>query len=158
MMPMTAVAETQKVEPTAVRRFELADISQHGGWLIPRLIRQYPHLNQRTAMGFLNNILYNAEFHFCYAPHAAGLAQLERAHTLNARAIVREKFVWVADSKNPDHLAEAVAFYDDFIEWGRRCDAEAMIVEEASDVPHEMVRQKFDKRIFVREQKFVRLT
>lgn len=155
---MTAVAETQKVEPTAVRRFELADISQHGGWLIPRLIRQYPHLTQRTAMGFLNNILYNAEFHFCYAPHAAGLAQLERAHTLNARAIVREKFVWVQDSKNPDHLAEAVAFYDDFIEWGRRCDAEAMIVEESSDVPHEMVRQKFDKRIFVREQKFVRLT
>lgn len=154
---MTAVAEALKVEAPAVRRFELADISQHGGWLLPRLVKQYPHLTMQTANGFLHSILYSPEFHFCYGPHAAGLAQLERAHTLTARAIVREKFVWAQDPKNQEHLTEAAVFYDEFVAWAKRCNAEAMIVEEASDVPHEMIREKFDKRIFTREQKFVRL-
>jgi hypothetical protein len=154
---MNAVVAILPPDLPAVRRFELADITQHQNWLLPRLVKQYPHLTMRTASGFLHSILYSPEFHFCYGPHAAGLAQLERAHTLTARAIIREKFVWAQDPKDPQHLAEAAAFYDDFVAWGRRCDAEAMIVEEASDVPHEMVREKFDKRIFAREQKFVRL-
>lgn len=156
---MNAIAEIvkPKTEPSAVRRFELADISQHD-WLLPRLIKTYSHLTHQTAYGFLRNILYNSEFHFCYAPHAAGLAQIERVHTLAARPIIREKFVWVQDAKNPEHLAEAVAFYDEFITWAKHQGADTMIVEEASDVPHEMVRAKFDHRIFTREQKFVRIT
>lgn len=158
---MNASAEVAKprvgVELPAVRRFELADISSHGRWLIPRLIKQYPHLSDRTALGFLNNILYNAEFYFCYQPHAAGLAQVERVHALANRPIIREKFVWVQDPSDKDHLAEAVHFYGEFQTWARHHGAEIMIVEEASDVPHEMIREKFDKRIFERSQKFVRL-
>lgn len=157
---MNATAEVLKpqVELPAIRRFELADISQHGHWLLPRLVKAYPHLTMQTANGFLHNILYSPEFHFCYAPHAAGLVQVERVHSLAARPVVREKFVWVQDVKNPEHIAEAAAFYDDFIAWAKRQNADAMIVEEATDVPHEMVREKFKARIFTREQKFVRIT
>lgn len=158
---MNAPAEAAKprvgVELPAVRRFELADISAHGRWLIPRLVKQYPHLTDRTAFGFLNNILYNSEFYFCYQPHAAGLAQVERVHALANRPIIREKFVWVEDVNNKDHLVEAVHFYGEFQTWTKHHGAEIMIVEEASDVPHEMIREKFDKRIFERSQKFVRL-
>lgn len=145
------------IELPAVRRFELADISAHGRWLIPRLVKQYPHLTDRTAYGFLNSILYNSEFHFCYQPHAAGLAQIERVHALANRPIIREKFVWVEDATNKEHLAEAVEFYAEFQTWARHHGAEIMIVEESTDVPHELVRPMFEKRIFTREQKFVRL-
>lgn len=156
---MSAVAEAiRPQELPATRRFELADITQHGGWLLPRLVKTYPHLTERTALGFLHNVLYNSEFHFCYAPHAAGLVQIERTHTLANRPIVREKFVWVQDIRDATHVAEALAFYDEFITWARHHGADTMIVEESSDVPHEQVREKFDKRIFVREQKFVRIT
>lgn len=146
------------VELPAARRFELADISSHGRWLIPRLVRQYPHLTERTALGFLNSILYNSEFYFCYQPHAAGLVQVERVHALANRPIIREKFVWVQDASNEEHLAEAVQFYVEFQVWAKHHGAEIIIVEEASDVPHEMIREMFDgKRIFERSQKFVKL-
>jgi hypothetical protein len=158
---MNDVAEITKprvgVELPAVRRFELADLSQHGRWLVPRLIKAYPHLNEHTAASFLKNLLYNSEFHFCYQPHSAGLAQVERVHALTARPIIREKFVWVEDPKSQAQLEEAVCIYDDFHVWAKHHGADVIIVEEASDVPHEMIRAKFDKRVFTRQQQFVRV-
>lgn len=154
---MNAAAEKIAIELPAVRRFELADLTEHGGWLLPRLVKQYPHLTLQTAMGFLRNILYSPEYHFCYGPHAAGLVQIERAYGLSAKPIVREKFVWVQEPKNAAHLAEAVQFYEDFQTWAKHHGAEVMIVEEASDVPHDMIRERFSKRIFSREQQFVRI-
>jgi hypothetical protein len=145
------------VELPAVRRFELPDIAQHAKWLLPRLVRAYPHLNERTALGFLNNVLYNSEFYFCYQPHAVGLMQVERAHSLVAEPLLREKFVWVEDPKNEAHIDEAVAFYEEFRRWGERLGAKVMVIEEASDVPPDKIRAVFGQRIFTREQKFLRI-
>jgi hypothetical protein len=146
------------IELPAVRRFELSDIAQHAKWLLPRLCRGYPHLNERTALGFLNNILYNQDYYFCYQPHAAGLMQVERAHMLTPEPIVREKFVWVEDAKDEAQIDEALAFYSEFAKWGERFGAKIMIVGENTDVPHEKLRTVFEgKRIFTREQKFVRI-
>jgi len=146
------------VELPAVRRFELADISQHAKWLLPRITRAYPHLTERTALGFLNSLLYNSDYYFCYQPHAVGLMQVERAHMLTPEPIVREKFVWVEDSKNDQHLDEAVAFYGEFSKWGERFGAKIMIVMENSDVPPEKLRAAFPgTRVFTREQKFLRI-
>ena len=146
------------VELPAVRRFELADIAQHSRWLLVRLVRAYPHLSDRTALGFLNNILYNSDYFFCYQPHAVGLMQVERAHMLTPEPIVREKFAWVEDPKNDAHVDEAVGFYSEFARWGERFGAKIMIVGENSDVPIEKLRAVFQgQRIFTREQKFVRL-
>lgn len=145
------------VELPSVRRFELADISRHAKWIIPRLVKQYPHLTERTALGFLNNMVYNQDYYFCFQPNAVGLMQVERSHLLTPDAIVREKFVWCEDPKNEDHIDQATAFYFEFAKWGERFGAKIMIVEETSDVPHEKIREVFDKRIFAREQKFVRL-
>ena len=146
------------VELPAVRRFELADIARHAKWLIPRLVRGYPHLTERTALGFLNNVLYSSDYFFCYQPHAVGLMQVERAYMLTTEALVREKFVWVEDPKNEDHVDEALAFYGEFAKWGDRFGAKIMIVAENSDVPIEKLRTVFQgTRIFTREQKFVRI-
>ena len=146
------------VELPAVRRFELADIAQHAKWLLPRIVRVYPHLTERTALGFLNNILYNSEYFFCYQPHAVGLMQVERSYMLTPDALVREKFVWVEDAKDENQIDEALAFYPEFAKWGERFGAKIMVVGENTDVPVEKLRTVFDgKRIFTREQKFVRL-
>jgi hypothetical protein len=145
------------VELPAVRRFELADIAQHARWLLPRIVRAYPHLTERTALGFLNSILYVSEYYFCYQPHAVGLMQVERAHMLTPDAIVREKFVWVEDPKNEAHVEEALAFYGEFARWGERFGAKIMIVAENSDVPIEKIRAAHGVRIFTREQKFMRI-
>jgi hypothetical protein len=156
MMSETAQKLRFGIELPAVRRFELADITQHAKWLLPRLIKAYPHLNERTAIGFLNNVLYNSEFYFCYQPHAAGLMQVERGHMLTPDPIIREKFVWVEDPKNEAHIDEALAFYDEFRQWGERLGAKVMVLE-TSDVPHAKIREAFAQRIFTREQQFLRL-
>ena len=145
------------VELPAVRRFELADIAQHSKWLLPRLVKAYPHLNERTALGFLNSILYNSDYFFCYQPHAVGLMQVERSHMLTPDAIVREKFVWVEDPKDEAQIEEALAFYGEFIKWGERFGAKVMVVGENSDVSLDKLRAAHGARIFTREQKFVRL-
>ena len=145
------------VDLPAVRRFELADIAQHAKWLLPRLIKAYPHLTDRTALGFLNSILYSTEYYFCYQPHAVGLVKIERSHSLAAFPLVREMFVWVEDAKNPAHLDEALAFYPEFQTWAKHHGAETMLVEENSDLPHDLVRACFEGRIFTREQKFVKV-
>ena len=146
------------VELPAARRFDLADIAQHAKWLIPRLCRVYPHLNDRTALGFLNNLLYNSDYFFCYQPHAVGLMQVERAHLLTPEPLVREKFVWVEDPKDEAHIDEALAFYGEFTKWGERFGAKIMVICENSDVPIEKLRGVFQgTRIFMREQKFLRI-
>lgn len=145
------------VELPAVRRFEMADIAQHAKWLIPRLVRVYPHLNDRTALGFLNNILYNSDYFFCYQPHAVGLMQVERAHMLTPEPLVREKFVWVEDPKDEQHIEEALAFYGEFSRWGERFGARIMVICENSDVPVEKLRALLGTRVFTREQKFLRI-
>ncbi len=146
------------VELPAVRRFELADISRHAKWLLPRFVKQYPHLTERTALGFLNSVLYSPEFFFCYQPNAVGLAQVERTHSLSAQALIREKFVWVQDPKDESQIDEALAFYTEFRRWGEQQGATIMIVEESSDVPHNKITDLFTgTRVFTREQKFVRL-
>jgi hypothetical protein len=146
------------VELPAVRRFELGDIARHNKWLLPRLVRAYPHLTDRTALGFLNNMIYNQEYYFCYQPHAAGLMQVERGYMLTPEALVREKFVWVEDPKNEAHVEEALAFYGEFARWGERFGAKVMIVGENSDVPLDKLRTAFPgTRLFTREQKFVKL-
>lgn len=157
MMNDTAQKSRFGIELPAVRRFELGDITRHAKWLLPRLIKQYPHLNERTAIGFLNNMLYNSEYYFCFQPNAAGLAQVERAHMLTPDAIVREKFVWCENPKDIEHIEQAAAFYIEFDKWGARFGARIMIVGEATDVPPEKIREVFGKRIFTREQSFVRL-
>jgi len=43
------------------------------------------------------------------------------------------------------------------MEWGRRKSLSIMIVEENSDVPHEMVRERLDKRLFERKQVFAKI-
>lgn len=138
-------------ERVQIRRFELADLSQHGGWIMERLLRQYPHQTERTLAGWLRGILSLNTSLFLYQPHAVALAEVVRFHTLSAEPVVVERFVFCQKG----HEAEAAEFYDEFRTWARHLDAKTLLVEELSDVPHELVTARVG-RIFTRQQKFAK--
>jgi hypothetical protein len=160
-MAQTATAEVlnpvRDRERTYPRRFELPDLSQHGGWILNRLAKVYRHLNEQQMAGWLRGIVYSNEFLFLYMPHSVALCQVERGHTLIPAPVVREHFVWAMDPANPAHVDEAAEFYTNIMRWARQQSAGTIIVENNSDVPHETVVKKCEKRVFTREEKFVRL-
>lgn len=139
----------------SARRFELADLSRHGKWIMPRMLAAFPHLNERGVAAFLQNIIYNNEYHFLYHERAVGLAQVMSEHTLSAQPVVIERFVWVEDLQDKEALAQAAEFYVSFARWARHQGADVLIVEEMTDVPHEMIKDKLG-RVFERVQKFAR--
>jgi hypothetical protein len=144
------------VETPIIRRFEIPDLARHGKWIMPRLMLAFPHLGERAAAGFLNSIVYNNEHLFLYQPHAVALAQVISSHSLTAKPIIFERFVWVENPDDKEQVAAAADFYDHFVKWGKQMSVEVMIVEEMSDVPHDLIKQHAG-RIFNRQQQFVRL-
>jgi hypothetical protein len=160
---MTVQAAVQQAPPVppivvtgTIRRFELPDIDRHGSWMMRRLIMAYPHLTERTAIGWLRNILYQNEFLFLYQDHSVALAQAVRPDALTPRTSIWEKFVWAQDPKNAEHQAEAALFYDHFLKWAGHQDAELIVVEEQSDVPHDLIKAALGK-LLERRQIYARL-
>jgi hypothetical protein len=151
MMHITLIDKTSAIN--TVRRFELPDLDRHGGWMIKRLLTAYPHLNERQLAGWLRALIYNNEFLFLYQEHSVALAQTIRPDTLTPRTMVYEKFVW---AQSPDYISEAAFFYDRIKVWAQQQDAEQIIVEEQTDVPHEMIREHVG-RILERKILYARL-
>lgn len=161
MVEVQAVNTTGKVspivpprEPTAVRRFELADLSRHNGWLYRKVLENFPRLeNERSVDSFLRGIIYSNEFLFLYQEHSVALAQLVRPYGLEARKIVKEQFVF---AEAPRYHQEAANFYKEFERWAKSKEADVIIVDEKTDVPPEMIKAQFP-RLSERKETFVRL-
>jgi hypothetical protein len=153
---MSAAAELVQAPADVARRFSPADLSTHGKWLLPRLITAYPHLNERSAAGWLSSIIFGNEYMVLYHEHAVGVAEIVSSHTLAPKPVVWERFVWAQDKTNEDHIAQAADFYELFHRWAKSIGAETIIVEEMSDVPHEMIKEKLG-RVFQRQQQFARV-
>jgi len=143
-------------DPPFVRRFERPDIDKHAAWFIPRLLKAFPQLNERSAYTWLLNILTSNEMLFLYMDHGIALAQAVQ-YGLKPEPVIEEQFVWVEDPDDKEQVEDASHFYTHFMEWGRRKSLSIMIVEENSDVPHEMVRERLDKRLFERKQVFAKI-
>jgi hypothetical protein len=152
-MPVAAVQRVG-IERPAISRFELGDLSRHGGWLIPRLVTALELPEQRLG-GWLRSMIDTNEHLFLTQEHSVALAEMQRANGLADKPIVRERFVLAEDVENPEHIAEAAGFYDEFRRWAKNLGAEIILVEELSNVPHEMIKEKLG-RIFTRQQQFTR--
>jgi hypothetical protein len=139
-----------------IRRFDTADLSRHGAWIMPRMLQAFPHLNALGVASFLQNIVYHNEYLFLYHDHGVALAQIMSAHALNARPIVYERFVWVEDRENKEQIARAAEFYTEFLKWAKSRSAEVIIVEENTDVSHDLIKEKLG-RVFTRQQQFARV-
>ena len=139
-----------------IRRFDTADLTTHGAWIVPRMMKTFPHMNERGVASFLQTILYNNEWLILYQDHSVALAQVMAAHTLQGRPVVHERFVWVEDKEDKEQVKQAAEFYVEFLRWAKSLSAEAIIVEENTDVPHELIKEKLG-RIFTRQQQFARV-
>jgi len=139
-----------------IRHFDTADLTTHGPWLLPRMVKTFSHMNDRAAASFLQTINYHNEWLFLYQAHGVALAQVMAAHTLQGRPVVHERFVWVEDKEDKEQVKQAAEFYVEFLRWAKSLSAEAIIVEENTDVPHELIKEKLG-RIFTRQQQFARV-
>src|ERR1017187_9736944 len=124
-----AVASAPKV-----RRFEIADLNRHGGWIIKRLQQARPTLSDQQVMSWLKGIIYSNEYLFLYQEHGCACAQTVREETLGGAPVVRERFVFAEEG----FQAEAASFYSEFSQWAKHQGVTTMIVEEMTDVPHDM--------------------
>ena len=147
---------TVERDPPFIRRFERPDIDKHAAWFIPRLLKSFPHLNERSAYTWLLNILTSNEFMFLYFDHGVALAQAVQ-YGLKAEAVVEEQFVWIDEPLNKEKQEEVSWAYTHFHEWAKRKGLSIMIVEENSDVPHEVVARRLEKRLYDRKQVFVKV-
>jgi hypothetical protein len=150
-----AVAPRVGIELPAISRFTLADLPRHGGWLIPKLVAALELPEQRLG-GWLRCLIDDNEHLFLVQEHSVALAALQNANGLADKPLVHERFVLVEDVDNPEHVKEAAEFYTYFKRWAKNLGAEIIIVEELSNVPHEMIKEKLG-RIFTRQQQFARL-
>lgn len=140
-----------------IRRFEMPDIDRHGLWLIPRLKLAYPHLHERSLVSWLRGMIASNEFMFLYHEHGVGLVQIESSHTLAPKPIAREHFVWAKDKEDKAHIDALLRLYERFATWAKAKGCDVMVVEENSDVPHDVLKVTLG-RIFTRQQQFARLS
>jgi hypothetical protein len=154
---MPAVAEA-KIEGqiAAPRRFQLPDMDRQREWLMPRLQKAYVHLNDRQLIGWLRAIVYSQEFMFLFSDDCCGLFQVMSAHTLSPQPVIYERFVFIADKDSVTLQQRAGDFYHEVRRWAEHHGAGAIIVEQMTDVPHEVIRDRLG-RLLQRQEWFYKL-
>ena len=155
-MSEPALKLVEEMLAPAIRRFNSADLSTHGKWILPRMLQAFKHMNERGAASFLQNIDYNNQYLMLYHEHGVALAQVMSAHALDASPIIYERFVWVENKDDKEQVKAAAEFYVEFHRWAKNQNIEVIIVEENTDIPHEMIKEKLG-RIFTRQQQFAKL-
>lgn len=150
-MTEAAVLEVPVHMPVILRRFSTADLSQHGGWILKRLIPLFPDVPEQYIGGWLRGLTGDNEHLFLYQPHAVGLAQLVHLPGIRSTKVIQERFVWVEDKTDKEQVEHAADFYDAFAEWGRGLGAERIFACENTDVPKTKIEERlgrlFDAKI-----------
>lgn len=150
-----AAAQQPAIELFNIRRLDLADLSWCGAWLLPRLVTALELPEQRIA-GWLRSLIDTNENLILVQPHSVALATVERSNGLSDKPVVRERFVFVQDRDNIEHVREAAGFYVEFARWAKNLGAGIILVEELTDVSHDLIKEKLG-RVFTRQQQFARL-
>lgn len=138
-------------------RFSLNDLSTQAPWFIPRLIKVYSHLTERSAATWLRNVMDQSDTLFLASDKGLSCTSLVHPDTFSPKAVIQERFTWVADPADKDQVKEALAFYDAAYRWGQGLGVNVFLLCEYSDVPAEVLRERF-KRVLTRQQSFLRVS
>ena len=145
-MQLQAVNGKRSIEKfEGIRRFAIPDLQTHGGWVLNRLQKIYPHLHEVALASYLQSMVDNNDFLFLYQPNSIALVQLERGYTVSPRPVVRERYVFARDPGNSEHVAEAATFYDHIKQWARHLEVEFVILSDMSDVPIDKIKMYLGK-------------
>jgi hypothetical protein len=138
-------------EPAFIRRFEVADLSQHGPWLLKRFAAKFPDLHEQQIGGYLRGLTTANASMFLYQENAVALAEVMFTAGIKRSMVVQERFVWVEDRADKDQLECAADFYDSMKVWAKGLSAERIIVCEDTDVPKTLIEARlgrlFDTKI-----------
>ena len=140
--------------PPGVRRFEVPDVESHIAWLIKRVTTKYPHINERSVVGWLRGMVYLNEYLFLHLPNSVALFEAIRPSPFSPVTVVWERWVW---AKDKDSIEEAIAFYPRAKQWAGHLDARSIIVGEASDVPLPLIEEALESKALEKRHKFIRL-
>jgi len=126
-------------EPAFVRRFELADLSRHGSWLMKRFTAKLPDVHEQRIGGYLRGLLFDNEHLFLYQDHAVALFQVVYSPGIKPVKVVQERFVWAENRADKTQLEMAADFYTHALAWAKRMGAERIIACEDSDVSKPLI-------------------
>ena len=159
-MPQAAVIKAhvptpEPIQTSSMRRFALPDLDTHGAWIMKRITSAYPNQTERSVAGWLRNLLYDNASLFLYQNSAVALFQVTSVYSLAHKPIVIERFVFVKEGP-PSNLQEAAEFYSEAAKWSKNQQIEQMRVEEMSDVPHDLIKDKLG-RLFTQQSVIARL-
>jgi hypothetical protein len=147
-------------ERPEIRRFMTADLSRHGPWLLPRVMKMCD-LTEQAAVGWIKSFVAANEFMFLQQDNAVALAQLMPGYSLIPAQIVQERFVWVADPKDKVQVEMASHFYPEIYNWATRLSGvKDVIVDENTDVPRSLIEECIAERkcrLLKREMLYVRV-
>ena len=137
-----------KIEPRElafVRRFEQADLTTHGPWLMKRFMLKLPDVREQYIGGYLRGLVSDNEHLFLYQDNAVAMAQLIHAPGLKMVKVVQEHFVWAKNREDKTQIDHAADFYDHMKAWAQRLGAERIIVCEDTDVPKSVIQQRIGR-------------
>ena len=155
---MVALATGPRVQTPApvrtepIRRFSEADLSVHGQWILKRLQQAHPTDSERKLIGWLRNLNFDNASLFLAMDAGVALFQVTSVFTLAHKPIVIERFVFAMEG----HIAECAEFYVAAAKWAKSQSIEQIIVEQMSDIPHDLIKDKLG-RLFTRQQIFARV-
>jgi hypothetical protein len=143
-----------------VRRFFLPDLDRHRRWFFPRFLREFSHLNERSAIGFLRGILESSEFMFLTLhensfQNGVALFQSMWSGGLEPEPIIWERFVWVEDPANVEQQKAAAFFYPRIEKWAKGLGTKIIHVECKSDVSRELIKAQAG-RVYETSQAYLR--
>lgn len=134
-----------------IRRFEIADLTTHGPWLLNRFAQRLPGIPEQHIAGYLRGLVGNNEHLFLFQDDGVALAQLVHSPGIKTAKVVQERFVWVRTKEDKDQLEAAADFYDHIKAWAKRIGAERILVCEDTDVPKALIETRlgrlFDSKI-----------
>jgi hypothetical protein len=155
-MTEAALKAVEPHVPTPSRRFELADLSTHGPWLLKKFAVAFPDASEQHIAGYLRGLIYDNENFFRYQDHAVMLAQMVHTPGLKMTRIVQERFVFVENKEDKAQAEAAADMYLDLKQWTKWKDAERIIVCENTDVPKALIEARLG-RVFDTKVSYVRV-
>jgi hypothetical protein len=146
-----AALKIEPRDPAPARRFEVADLSRHGPWLMKRFAAKFPDLDEKQIGGYLRGLVSMNAAQFLHQDNAVSLAEVTYSAGIKRAMLVQERFVWVEDRTDKDQVEDAADLYDHMKAWAKGLGAERIIVCEDSDVPKTLIEVRlgrlFDTKI-----------
>lgn len=144
------------VEAPFIRRFQSSDLSKHGPWLYPRLLKLFPHMNEGRVYGWLLDMMGQNDFLFLYSDHGIAACML-RSEPMKQDAVVEEIFVWVADKTDERQVREGAHFYTHFYEWAKRKSVPTVVIEANTDISRKAILDVTGRRVFETKLSYIRV-